>query len=193
MSQWIAFLRAINVGGHTVKMERLRRLFESLGYTRVETYIASGNVLFDAPDADAHALKDRIENALNEALGYKVSVFLRRPAELAAIAGYAAFQPGDLEGAAALNVAFLSAAPDEEAQRKLMALKTGIDDFHVHAREVYWLCRKRQSESTFSNAALERTLGQPSTLRGIKTIQKMVKKFGHLYGDSQRPALEGRN
>ena len=177
MSRWIAFLRAINVGGHTVKMERLRRLFEAHGCTGVETYIASGNVLFDAPEADAHALKDHLESALNEALGYKVSVFLRRPAELAAIAVYAAFKAGELESAAALNVAFLSAAPDEEAQRKLMALKTDIDDFHVHGRQVYWLCRKRQSESTFSNAALERALGQPSTLRGIKTIRKMVKKY----------------
>ena len=134
-------------------------------------------MLFDAPEADAHALKDHLESALNEALGYKVSVFLRRPAELAAIAVYAAFKAGELESAAALNVAFLSAAPDEEAQRKLMALKTDIDDFHVHGRQVYWLCRKRQSESTFSNAALERALGQPSTLRGIKTIRKMVKKY----------------
>lgn len=178
MSQWIAFLRAINVGGHTVKMARLRLLFEALALTRVETYIASGNVLFEAPDEDSHALKDRIETALKEALGYKVSAFLRTPAEVAAVAGYKPFQPGELEGAAAFNVAFLSAALDEEARRKLMALRTAIDDFHVQGREVYWLCRKRQSESTFSNAVLERTLGQPSTLRGMRTIQKLVKKFG---------------
>ena len=177
MSQWIVFLRAINVGGHTVKMDRLRQLFEALGYRRVETYIASGNVLFEAPDADSDALKERIENALNEALGYQVSAFLRTAAELAAIASYASFQPGDLERAVAFNVAFLSAAPDEGAQRKLMALKTDIDDFHVHGREVYWLCSKRQSESTFSNAILERTTGQPSTLRGMNTLRKMIEKY----------------
>jgi uncharacterized protein (DUF1697 family) len=176
MARWIAFLRAINVGGHTVKMDRLRRLFESLSYRRVETYIASGNILFEAPD-DSHAMVAQIENALNEALGYKVNAFLRTPAELVAIAGYASFLPGDLESAVAFNVAFLSTAPDDDVQKKLMALKTAIDDFYVHGREVYWLCRKRQSQSTFSNALLERTVGQPSTLRGMNTLRKMIEKY----------------
>jgi uncharacterized protein (DUF1697 family) len=177
MSRWIAFLRAINVGGHTVKMDRLRQLFEALGYRRVETYIASGNVLFEALEADSTALKDRIENALHEALGYKVNAFLRTPAELAAIARYAPFQPGELENAIAFNVAFLSTGLDEDAHHKLLALRTDIDDFRVHEREVYWLCRKRQSESTFSNAVLEKRVGQTSTLRGMKTLQKMIDKY----------------
>ena len=47
MTRYIAFLRAINVGGHVVKMDALRRLFESLGFSNVETFIASGNVLFE--------------------------------------------------------------------------------------------------------------------------------------------------
>jgi len=46
-----------------------------------------------------------------------------------------------------------------------MTLKTDIDDFDVHGREVYWLCQKKQSESTFSNAVLEKTLGIQATLR----------------------------
>jgi uncharacterized protein (DUF1697 family) len=177
MSQWIAFLRAINVGGHTVKMDRLRQLFESLGYTRIQTYIASGNVFFETPDDDSHALKDQIENRLNEALGYSVNVFLRTPAELAAIVRPTPFPPGAIENATAFNVAFLSAGLDNDAQHKLSSLKTGIDDFRVHGREVYWLCLKRQSESTFSNAVLERTVGQPSTLRGMNTLTKMVEKY----------------
>jgi uncharacterized protein (DUF1697 family) len=47
MNKHIAFLRAINVGGHTVKMDTLRQLFESLGFTNVETFLASGNVIFE--------------------------------------------------------------------------------------------------------------------------------------------------
>ncbi|MCC6187963.1 MAG: DUF1697 domain-containing protein [Anaerolineales bacterium] len=45
----VAFLRAINVGGHVVKMDMLRRLFTRMGSARVETYFASGNVVFEAP------------------------------------------------------------------------------------------------------------------------------------------------
>ena len=44
----IAFLRAVNVGGRVVKMDRLRALFEGEGFTGVETFIASGNVIFDS-------------------------------------------------------------------------------------------------------------------------------------------------
>jgi uncharacterized protein (DUF1697 family) len=175
--RWIAFLRAINVGGHTVKMDRLKRLFESLGLDRVESYLASGNVVFETADQEAKSLEERIEKTLKEALGYEVATFIRTPAELAAITGYAPFRQADLELAQALNVAFLTAPPDDRARQKLVRLKTDIDDFHVHEREVYWLCRKKQSQSTFSNAVLEKTLGQPSTLRGINTLQKMVVKY----------------
>jgi len=58
-----------------------------------------------------------------------------------------------------------------------MALRTDIDDFHAHGREIYWLCRRKQSESAFSNAVLEKTLGRPSTLRGANTVKQMVAKY----------------
>jgi uncharacterized protein (DUF1697 family) len=175
--QFIAFLRAINVGGHTVKMDDLRRLFESLGFSAVETFIASGNVIFETGAKDAQALEKKIEQRLQDALGYEVATFVRTDAELADIANYQPFRPAELETAAALNIAFLAAALDDKSKRKLKALKTDIDDFHIHAREIYWLCRKKQSESTFSNAVLEKTIGRPSTLRGVNTVKKIVAKY----------------
>ena len=76
MSRYIAFLRAINVGGHTVTMDRLRALFTSLGFTRVETFIASGNVIFDTPSRSPTKLESNIEQHLQLALGYEVRTFL---------------------------------------------------------------------------------------------------------------------
>lgn len=172
MARYVAFLRAINVGGHTVKMDYLRDLFEELGFTGVETFIASGNVLFEAESGDARSLESAIEQKLQAALGYEVATFLRTPAELSAIASYQPFPPDALQAAVALNVAFVADPIDADARQKLMALRSEIDDFHVHGREVYWLCLKRQSESTFSNAVLEKTTGRKSTLRGVKTVQK---------------------
>jgi len=58
-----------------------------------------------------------------------------------------------------------------------MALLTDIDNLHVHGRETYWLCRKKQSESTFSNAVLEKMPGRPSTIYGTNTVIKMVAKY----------------
>jgi len=177
MTRHIAFLRAINVGGHTVKMDHLRGLFESLGFAGVETFIASGNVIFDAKSTDAQLLERKIEACLKDALGYEVAAFLRTGAAVAAVAAYKPFKPSAMEAATALNVAFLSGPPDDSSVKKLMRLKTDIDDFHVHGREVYWMCQKRQSESTFSNAALEKALGRPSTLRGLTTVQKIAEKY----------------
>lgn len=171
----IAFLRAVNVGGRTVKMDALRRVFESLGFSQVETFIASGNVIFES--GKIQNLKSRIESTLQSALGFEVPVFLRTSAELVAAANYKAFSSAELAKAAALNIAFLDSAPTSAALEKLMSLRTDIDDFHVHGREVYWLCRKKQSDSKVSNAALERALGQPSTMRGANTIQKLAAKY----------------
>ena len=177
MTRYIAFLRAINVGGHTVKMDVLRQQFEALDFANVETFIASGNVVFETTAKDLRALEKKIEQQLRATLGYEVATFLRTAAELSAIARYQPFPPAALKTAQALNVAFLADALDTASQKKLMALKTDIDDFHTHGREVYWLCRKKQSESTFSNVVLEKTLGRSSTIRGVNTIQKMAAKY----------------
>ena len=177
LSRYIAFLRAINVGGHTVKMDRLRQIFESLGFSDVETFIASGNVVFRTTRPNVKALEKMIETKLRGALGYEVAAFIRTESQLAAIAAYQPFRPADLKAAVALNIAFLADALDEKSRRKLTALRTDIDDFHAHEREVYWLCRKKQSESTFSNAVLEKALGRPSTLRGVNTVRKMAAKY----------------
>ena len=177
MSQFFAFLRAINVGGHTVKMDHLRQLFESLGFFGVETFIASGNVVFEATSRNPKGLETKIGNRLEEVLGYEVATFIRTDAELASIAGYRSFRPSALDRAVAFNVAFLADKLDAKSKRKVMELRTDIDEFDVHEREVYWLCRRKQSESTFSNAVLEKTLGRPSTLRGVTTVQKMAAKY----------------
>jgi uncharacterized protein (DUF1697 family) len=177
MSRYIAFLRAINVGGHTVKMEDLRRLFEGMGHSSVETFIASGNVIFESEESSAARLEEKIEEALHSALGYEVATFLRTPVELAQAAAYRSFPPDELEQAGALNVAFLKAPLDEEQIQKLMALRTEIDDFHPHGREMYWKCAKKQSESTFSNALFEKKLRIQATFRGINTVQKMAGKY----------------
>ena len=174
MSRYVAFLRAINVGGHTIKMDDLRQQFESLDFSGVETFIASGNVVFETISENSKDLERKIEHKLREAFGHEVVTFIRTVAELAYIANYQPFRQSDLDGAVAFNIAFLTDTLSDESQQKLMALRTDIDNFHVYGREIYWLCSKYQSESTFSNAVLEKTLGRKSTLRGVNTIKKMA-------------------
>src|SRR2546423_14142776 len=92
MPQYVAFLCAINVGGHTVKMNDLRRLCAAIGLANVETVIASGNVIFNSPSRSARALEKKIEAQLQANLGYAVATFVRSLPELAAIAHYQPFQ-----------------------------------------------------------------------------------------------------
>jgi uncharacterized protein (DUF1697 family) len=164
------------VGGHTVKMDRLRDLFTEMGFGGVETFIASGNVIFDTDEGDERELVERIEVHLKAALGYAVATFLRTPAEIQAAAEHEPF-PSMPEGAS-LYVAFLAKPPREEAVEKLMALRTPMDDFSVNGRDVYWLCRTRSSASIFSGALLEKTLSMPSTMRNITTVRNLAAKYG---------------
>jgi len=173
-NRYVAFLRAVNVGGHVVKMESLRGLFESFGLEQVETFIASGNVLFTAPGQTEPDLLPLIEHGLEADLGYRVAAFLRTPAELSTIAAFQPFDPPVMEAAAAYNIGFLAHAPDEGARHRLLGLQTDLDRLLLHGRELYWLCQVRQSQSTLSNAAFEKALGVASTLRGINTVRKIA-------------------
>ncbi len=173
----VAFLRAINVGGHVVKMDVLRQEFESLGLTGVETFIASGNVIFDAR-AKAAILERKIEAQLEGTLGYRVATFIRSIDELSAVAKTEAFDPSELAAGADLYVGFLREGSPMDLQKKLIALGNRIDDFAVRSREVYWLRRKQLGESVFSGAFIEKTLRAEATLRNITTVRKIVVKYG---------------
>jgi uncharacterized protein (DUF1697 family) len=175
---YVAFLRAINVGGHTVKMDALRKLFEELGFSNVETFIASGNVIFQSPLAGAQSLEKKIESHLQENLGYEVATFLRTPTGLAEIVNYRPFPSFELEAEGnLLYIAFLPFPPATESQAKLMALRNPVDDFHLHGREMYWLRRRKIGESTFTGALLEKMLGVPATIRNSTTVKKIAARY----------------
>lgn len=178
MTRYIAFLRAINVGGHNVKMEELRKDFEALGFSNVETFIASGNVIFDAPDKSDRALERRIEEQLKEALGYAVATFIRSVEEVKEIADYEPFPVAEhAKEREVLYIAFVPEPLTEAAQQRLLALRTQVDDFQAHGREIYWLCRVRSSDSTISGALLEKTIGMPATMRNSTTVRKLAAKY----------------
>ncbi len=175
----IAFLRAVNVGGRVVTMDRLRALFGKAGFTGVETFIASGNVVFEmSASTRGPALEKKIEAILREALGFEVATLVRTGTELTAVAEHEPFTPAQLKRAFTFNVAFLRQPPAAEAVKALEAARLATDTFHVRGRELYWLSTIGQGQSKTSNAVFEKTLGMHSTVRGITTIRKMAEKYG---------------
>jgi uncharacterized protein (DUF1697 family) len=178
MTTWVAFLRAINVGGHTVKMYQLRELFETAGFANVATFIASGNVIFDAGEHDARALEARIEAHLQATLGYAVATFLRAPAELARIAARQPFPGANLgTKGTTLYVVFAASPLSAAARSSLVALQSGVDEFHVEEREIYWLRRVSIADRAFPSPPLERILAAPVTMRNMNTVQRIAAKY----------------
>jgi uncharacterized protein (DUF1697 family) len=174
MPRYIAFLRAINVGGHVVKMQVLKELFERLGFANVETFIASGNVIFQSP-AKSAAVEEKIERLLEKELGYAVQTFVRSDVEVARIA---AFEPyAEVSESSTLYIGLLKHAPDAAVEKRLLAAQTERDAFRLDGREIYWRCRGPSSESTFSGTKLERTLGMPTTLRNANTLRRLATKY----------------
>ncbi|MEJ2215462.1 MAG: DUF1697 domain-containing protein [Gemmatimonadota bacterium] len=174
--EFVAFLRAINVGGHTVKMDRLRALFEETGVRDVATFIASGNVIFRAAAAGP-ALEARIERQLFEALGYEVATFIRPLPRLAQIAAAAPFVNDGVENGGTLYVGFLKHAGKAAAREALEDLRSDTDDFVLKDRELYWLCRTRFSDSPVSGGLLEKRLDTLLTIRNANTLERIVRKF----------------
>lgn len=177
MPRCIAFLRAVNVGGRFIKMEALRAAFEALGLDAVETFIASGNVIFMTRSRDLAALERKVEAHLQHSFGFEVHTFIRTEAELAAIVALEAFDAAEAVAARTHGVGFLAAPIDLAAAQALGLFQHPADRFHFRERELHWLSADSQNEASFSNAAFERALRTRSTFRNISTLRKLADKL----------------
>jgi len=174
MKRYIAFLRAVNVGGTTIiKMSDLKRMFESFGLENVETFIQTGNVIFDSNENEASVLEEQIENQLAEAFGKRIQLFVRTSLEVAAMVESCPFVPQDGE---TVYVAILDQKPDKKRSDALLSFRSNADDFAVIGREVFNLRRDRDA-SIFSNNFVEKTLGIAGTTRNLTTIKKLAGKY----------------
>lgn len=172
MKKYVAFLRAINVGGtKIIKMDDLKRIFESFGCSNVQTYINSGNVIFEAKEVPD--MESRIESGLEKSLGFKVETFMRSFDEVTKIANKPPFEP---HGDETLHVAFLREGLEKKATQELLSLRSEADDFAVKDREAYNL-RRNRDKSIFSNDFIEKTLKVRATTRNLNTVRKIAEKF----------------
>jgi uncharacterized protein (DUF1697 family) len=174
MQKYVAFLRAINVGGHTVKMDHLRTLFEELDFAKVETFIASGNVIFETTAKSTAVLEKKIKEHLKNCLGYEVDTFLRTMEEVTALEKRSPFKAEKKDKD--VYIGFLHETPNPIATSALMALRNKLNDFAFLEREVYWL-RLNRDDSIFLKNSLEKILKMSATVRNITTIQKLSEKY----------------
>jgi uncharacterized protein (DUF1697 family) len=177
-NRYIAFLRGMNLGNRRLPMSKLKSLFGELGFEDVETFIASGNVVFSAKSGDVARLEERISKHLEAALGYNVDTFIRAFEEVARITKSKLF-PDDGQANITIHVTFLEEKLPASVARRLESIDTGYDLFRVKGREFYWLCRGRMSDSKVWTLPELKQLKLPNcTMRNITSLRKLVAKHG---------------
>ena len=177
MATYIAFLRAINVGGRFVKMDALRAGLSHKGFGDVESHIQSGNLRFTSSLRSAAKVEIAMEVALEELCGFTVRTIVRTPAQLGELASYGAGLASPLKGEVRRYVAFLKEDPDVE----LLAMMDGWDfageRAHVKGREVYLWLAHPSHEAKLTNARIERR-GVVATTRDWKVVAALGEKWG---------------
>lgn len=171
MGRYVAFLKGINVGGHTVKMARLAQVFSSLGLGDVRTFIASGNVVFSATARSEPALVRRIEATLEAALGFEAPTFLRTADEVRALAALDPF-PGVTGGNR--YVGFLAVKPVASRVQAIERLGNAANRFTVRGRDIHWWSAGGLSDSGFTYTVLEKAVAAPATFRNVTTIMRLA-------------------
>jgi uncharacterized protein (DUF1697 family) len=176
MTHYIAFLRGINVGGNAlIKMADLAKVFSSLKFKNVRTYIASGNVLFEAAVSDGGTLELKIEKALLKSFGQEVSVMVRTVPEVERIVQRDPFAEKTGDAHWKLYVVFLKEEPVSALKKSLLVLSGELETYALLGREVYSTIHKNHPKPTFSGNFIEKQLKVRATARNWNTVRKILQ------------------
>lgn len=173
MTQYIAFLRGINVGGHNVKMEDLRDHFTELGFSNVRSYIQTGNIFFETQDTLAHALSRTIEKHLESKLGYEVPTFVRTIPELESTLINTPFDDIELTPDTRHMVAFISSPIPESTQFPVISRKGDYEIIGATQQELYVVIHLINGKF-LSSKFIEKTFNVTSTGRFFHTSLKIL-------------------
>ena len=176
MTRYVAFLRAINVAGQKlIKMQDLAQIFAAAGFKNVQTYIQSGNVIFDSRSTNSAALSKKIERTLQQALGYEVPIILRTLAELEALVKRNPFEKIKTGDEVVLFVVFLSNQTKPTPKLPLISIKESLELFEVKDGAAFVVARRKPNgRGGFPNAFVEKELGVVGTTRNWNTVNKIV-------------------
>lgn len=179
MTRYVAFLRAMNVGGHRIANAELCAAFDEIGLPDAATFRASGNVIFNAPDDETRAdIAAKIEHGLEETLGYAVPVFLRDAAETRAIAAHEPFPATQVKASEGkLQVILLASKPKATTVEEVLAHASDKDRLAIEGSELYWLPSGGTIDSELDLKTIAKLVGGLSTMRTKGTVDLIAAKF----------------
>ena len=172
---YIAFLRGINVSGHSVKMEYLRELFTELGLKNVRSYIQSGNVFFETDVSDREALADKIREHLRKALGYDVAVCLRTIPDLERIIALDPFKNTKVRDDMRLCVIFTTEPISDNLALPLLSPKRDIEIIQTTRHEAFIIWYLINGRPPAAKGFQEKILGSDTTTRFFHTTIKILE------------------
>jgi len=174
MPKYIALLRGISPSGKNMQNNKLRGVFEELGFSNVQSVISSGNIVFESPNTDVPALESQIETAWQEKLGFRSTTIIRSLAELKILEKKNPFKGYDHNPKTSLNVTFLKhpAKPDAQAPAGL-----GYTIAAEYNREVCVIVDTTTTKTPNYMAKAEKAYSAQITTRTWKTVQRIITKL----------------
>lgn len=171
----IAMLRGVNVGGcHKLPMERLRAICEDLDLTRPQTFIQSGNVVFETKLKDEPALALRMETAIEAEFGFRASLVLRSAAEMRSVVARNPFSGRADVAPGRLLVTFLQSDPGEEARVAIRAIPADPEELVADGCEIFVHYPNGAGRSKLPVARIERAQKVPGTSRNWNSVLKLL-------------------
>jgi uncharacterized protein (DUF1697 family) len=176
MGKFVALLRGINVSGQKkIKMSGLKVLFEDLSFTNIETYIQSGNVLFNCSTNSKKVIGDKIKRGIASKFGYQVHVIIKTPDEL----GYAlknnAFLKSKTKDLEKIYFTFLSEVPSQEKIQKLKEVDSSSEKYILDGTTIYLFFPSGYGKAKMNNNFFEKKLNVFATTRNYKTVKTLFE------------------
>src|SRR5215213_1387571 len=175
MTRYVALLRGIAPTNPNMRNEKLRSVFEKLGFENVKTVISSGNVIFESPARSIRKLEERIEKALPEELGFKSTTIIRSQEQIQKLADKDPFKGRQHSQTSSLNVTFL-----KKKKRTDIKFPYEIDNRDYELLGMYdgAICSVIDLTSAKTPDLmvwLEKKLGKEITTRTWKTVERILK------------------
>lgn len=176
METYIALLRGINVSGHKmIKMDALREMFLDLNFINPQTYIQSGNVIFQDKKGKPEVLEKKITKQILNQFGFEVPVLVTGLDKLNAVLKNNPFVNDKKVDLTKLHVTLLSQVPTQIAIEKIKNGNYNSDEFILIGKVVYLFCPDGYGKTKLTNTFFENKLKVKATTRNWKTIGGLVK------------------
>lgn len=174
MATYISFLRGINVSGkNMIGMADLKKLFGNLGFTDIQTYVQSGNVIFRAENTDPGKAEKMITEAIRCEFSFEVPVIVLTPAKLERIINGNPFRDDPGKDPSFMHVTFLASAPAAFDPTQILAKKAEGEEIAFSDEAVYLFCPNGYGNTKLSSQFLENKLGVTATTRNWRTTMQL--------------------